>query len=50
MSNDETINSFLRPYGECKLPNTFTENIHGKIETYRNVSNGIAIFSDSESE
>lgn len=41
---DKILNSFLRPYGERKLSNAFTENLNGKIETYLNVSNGVSNF------
>ena len=41
---EEILNSFLRPYDERKLSNSFTENINGKIRTYLAVSRGINNF------
>ena len=31
---DEILNSYLRPYGDRKLSNSFTENVNGKLRTY----------------
>ena len=39
---EEILNSFLRPYDNHKLSNALTENINGKLDTYLNVSHGIA--------
>ena len=46
---NEIPNSFIRPYGDRNLSNSFTENINGRIKTYLAVSNGIAAFKDSGS-
>lgn len=42
---EEILNSYLRPYDERKLTNSFTENINGKLRTYLSVSRGISNFS-----
>lgn len=41
---NEVPNSFIRPYGDINLSNSFTENINGRIKTYLAVSNGISSF------
>lgn len=41
---NEILNSFIRPYGDRKLSNSFTKNINGRIKTYLAVSNGISNF------
>lgn len=41
---EEILNSFLRPYDDRKLSNSFTENINGKLRTYLSVSRGISNF------
>lgn len=42
---EEILNSYLRPYDDRKLSNSFTENINGKLRTYLSVSRGINNFS-----
>lgn len=42
---DLTLNSYLRPYDDRKLSNSFTENINGKLRTYLSISRGISNFS-----
>lgn len=42
--HDEILNSFMRPYNNRKLSNSFTENINGQIRSYLNISNGITNF------
>lgn len=42
---EEILNSFLRPYSDRKLSNSFTENVNGKLRTYLSVSRGISNFS-----
>ena len=46
----EILNSYLRPYDDRKLSNSFTENVNGKLRTYLAVSRGISNFSASERE
>jgi len=41
---DEILNSYLRPYDDRKLSNSFTENVNGKLHTYLEVSRGISNF------
>ena len=41
---DEISNSYLRPYDDRKLSNSFTENVNGKLRTYLAVSRGISNF------
>ena len=41
---DEILNSYLRPYDDRKLSNSFTENVNGKLRTYLAVSRGISNF------
>ena len=40
----EILNSYLRPYDDRKLSNSFTENVNGKLRTYLAVSRGISNF------
>lgn len=40
----EILNSFLRPYHQRKLSNTYAENINGKLRTYMTVSRGLGNF------
>lgn len=40
----EILNSFMRPYDDCKLSNSFTENVNGKLRTYLTVSRGLTNF------
>ena len=47
---DEILKSYLRPYDDRKLSNSFTENVNGKLRTYLAVSRGIVIFSALERE
>ena len=35
---DEISNSYLRPYDDRKLSDSFTENVNGKLRTYLVVS------------
>ena len=35
---DEILNSYLRPYDDRKLSNSFTENVNGKLRIYLAVS------------
>lgn len=42
---EEILNSYLRPYDDRKLSNSFTENVNGKLRTYLSVSRGISNFS-----
>ena len=42
---DEILNSYLRPYDDRKLSNSFTENVNGKLRTYLAVSRGISNFN-----
>ena len=42
---DEILNSYLRPYDDMKLSNSFTENVNGKLRTYLAVSRGISNFN-----
>ena len=42
---DEILNSYLRPYDDRKLSNSFTENVNGKLRTYLAVSRGISKFT-----
>ena len=35
---DEILNSYLRPYDDRKLSNSFTENVNGKLCIYLAVS------------
>ena len=39
------LNSYLRPYDDRKLSNSFTENADGKLRTYLSISRGISNFS-----
>lgn len=32
----------IRPYGDHKLSNAFTENVNGKLDTYIEISHGIS--------
>lgn len=41
----EILNSFLRPYGDYKLTNAYTENINGKIGQYISNSKGLTNFN-----
>ena len=41
---EEILNSFLRPYDDRRLSNSYTENMNGKIRTYLDVSRGISNF------
>lgn len=41
----EILNSFLRPYGDYKLTNAYTENINGKIGQYILNSRGLTNFN-----
>ena len=41
---DEILNSYLRPYDDRKLSNSFTENVNGKLRTFLAVSRGISNF------
>ena len=41
---DEILNSYLRPYDDRKLSNSFTENVNGKLRTYLSISRGISNF------
>ncbi|MDO4672334.1 MAG: ISL3 family transposase, partial [Porphyromonadaceae bacterium] len=41
---EEILNSFLRPYEDRKLSNSFTESFNSKLRTYLQVSNGISNF------
>ena len=41
---DEILNTYLRPYDDRKLSNSFTENVNGKLRTYLAVSRGISNF------
>ena len=41
---EEIINSFMRPYDDRKLSNSFTENVNGRIRTYLSVSKGVNNF------
>lgn len=42
---EEILNSYLRPYDDRKLSNSFTENVNGKLRTYLSVSRGISNFN-----
>ena len=42
---EEILNSYLRPYDDRKLSNSFTENVNGKLRTYLAVSRGISNFT-----
>ena len=42
---EEILNSFLRPYNDRKLSNSYTENINSQLRTYLSVSRGISNFS-----
>lgn len=42
---DEILNSYIRPYDDRKLSNSFTENVNGKLRTYLSISRGISNFS-----
>ncbi len=42
---DEILNSYLRPYDDRKLSNSFTENDNGKLRTYLALSRGISNFN-----
>ena len=39
------INSYLRPYDDRKLSNSFTEKVNGKLRTYLSISREISNFS-----
>ena len=39
------LNSYLRPYDDRKLSNSFTENVNGNLRTYLAVSRGISNFN-----
>ena len=41
---DEILNSYLRPYDDRKLSNSFTENVNGKRRIYLALSRGISNF------
>ena len=41
----QILHSFLRPYEERKLSNSFCENINGKMRTYIDISRGITNFT-----
>ena len=42
---EEILNSYLRPYDDRKLSNSFTENVNGKLRTYLAVSRRISNFT-----
>ena len=42
---DEILNSYLRPYDDRKLSNSFTENVNGKLRTSLAVSRAISNFN-----
>lgn len=41
---DEILNSFMRPYGDRRLSNAYTENINGKLRSYFTIARGVKNF------